>query len=106
MATASAAIRTQVAGLVVGRAMPARRKAPKTTGTRWNPERLKAIREAVGLSPERLAELLNQTAGLKVSGRKIRRWESHDNAPSVEELASIARVFHVDISRFFSVDDD
>lgn len=81
--------------------MPARSKPP-----RWNPSRLTAIREAVALSPERVAELLNKQLpeGAKISGRKVRRWEAGDYFPNAREIEALCRLFHADVSVFFSVE--
>ena len=80
--------------------MPGRRKL------RWNPARLTSIREAVGLSPESVAELVNkQLKGAKISGRKVRRWEAGTYVPDVKELEALCDVFHADVSIFFSAED-
>lgn len=74
---------------------------------RWNPQRLIALREAAGLSPESVAELLNDhlPKKAKVSGNKVRRWGAGLYVPDARELEVLCAVFNCDIAVFFKTDD-
>ena len=65
-------------------------------GQRWNPAKLKAVRESFGLSPEAFAARIG-----RVSARTIRHWEAGENAPYIKHLEAIADAFNVDLGVFF-----
>src|SRR5262245_42528808 len=65
-------------------------------GQRWNPARLRALRQAFGLSPEGFAERIG-----RVSPTTVRRWESGRHVPLIRQLEAIADAFDIDLSVFF-----
>ena len=65
-------------------------------GQRWNPARLRALRQAFGLSPEAFAARIG-----RVSGSTVRRWESGRHVPLIRQLEAIADAFDVDLAVFF-----
>ena len=102
MATYATTVRAS--GQLLVPTAPMAPRSPKPI--RWNPGRITTIREAASLSPERVAELLNQQLpkGAAISGRKVRRWEAGDYFPNAQEIEALCRVFHADVAVFFSVD--
>jgi transcriptional regulator with XRE-family HTH domain len=81
--------------------MPARR-------FRWNAHRLTVLRQAAGLSPERVAVLVNEhlPKSAKISGNKVRRWAAGLYFPDVRELEALCMVFNCDVGVFFKADND
>jgi transcriptional regulator with XRE-family HTH domain len=65
-------------------------------GQRWNAERLRALRQAFGLSPEAFAERVGA-----VSASTVRRWESGRHVPLIGHLEAIADAFDIDLAVFF-----
>lgn len=65
-------------------------------GQRWNPAKLRALRQAFGLSPEAFAARVG-----RVSGSTVRRWESGRHVPLIRQLEAIADAFDVDLAVFF-----
>lgn len=65
-------------------------------GQRWNPAKLRALRQAFGLSPEAFAERLG-----RVSPTTVRRWESGRHVPLIRQLEAIADAFDIDLAVFF-----
>ena len=65
-------------------------------GQRWNPTKLRALRQAFGLSPEAFAARVG-----RVSGSTVRRWESGRHVPLIRQLEAIADAFDVDLAVFF-----
>ena len=65
-------------------------------GQRWNPAKLRALRQAFGLSPEAFAARIG-----RVSPTTIRRWESGRHVPLIRQLEAIADAFDVDLAVFF-----
>jgi transcriptional regulator with XRE-family HTH domain len=65
-------------------------------GQRWNPAKLRALRQAFGLSPEAFAARIG-----RVSGSTVRRWESGRHVPLIRQLEAIADAFDVDLAVFF-----
>ena len=65
-------------------------------GQRWNPQRLRALRQAFGLSPEAFAERVGS-----VSASTVRRWESGRHVPLIGHLEAIADAFDIDLAVFF-----
>ena len=65
-------------------------------GQRWNPAKLRALRQAFGLSPEAFAARLGH-----VSASTVRRWESGRHVPLIRQLEAIADAFDVDLAVFF-----
>ncbi|MEO8601791.1 MAG: helix-turn-helix transcriptional regulator [bacterium] len=65
-------------------------------GQRWNPQRLRALRQAFGLSPEAFAERVGA-----VSASTVRRWESGRHVPLIGHLEAIADAFDIDLAVFF-----
>ena len=72
----------------------------------WNPQKIRAIREALHLSPERFAAIINEFLAVGVSGRKVRRWEAGGHAPNARELVAICHAFHLEIGTLFSDTDE
>jgi len=66
-------------------------------GQRFNPAKLRALREALGLTPDAFA----QRIGGKVTARSIYRWEAGSNLPSIPTLQMIADAFDIDIGILF-----
>lgn len=67
-----------------------KRKAPSTFG-----ERLKLAREALGLTQERLGEIID------VAERNVRCYEAGTKRPATARLPDIARATHRDVGWFF-----
>lgn len=65
-------------------------------GQRWNPGKLRALRQAFGLSPEAFAARVGRT-----SGSTVRRWESGRHVPLIRQLEAIADAFDIDLAVFF-----
>ena len=65
-------------------------------GQRWNPAKLRALRQAFGLSPEAFAARLG-----RVSPTTVRRWESGRHVPLIRQLETIADAFDIDLAVFF-----
>ena len=65
-------------------------------GQRWNPAKLRALRQAFGLSPEAFAARLG-----RVSASTVRRWESGRHVPLIRQLEAIADAFDIDLAVFF-----
>lgn len=65
-------------------------------GQRWNPDKLRALRLAFGLSPEAFAERVG-----RVSASTVRRWESGRHVPLIRHLEAIADAFDIDLAVFF-----
>ena len=65
-------------------------------GQRWNPAKLRALRQAFGLSPEAFAARLG-----RVSPTTVRRWESGRHVPLIRQLEAIADAFDIDLAVFF-----
>jgi transcriptional regulator with XRE-family HTH domain len=65
-------------------------------GQRWNPAKLRALRQAFGLSPEAFAERLG-----RVSPTTVRRWERGLHVPLIRQLEAIADAFDIDLGVFF-----
>jgi len=69
-------------------------------GQRWNPAKLRALRQAYGLSPEAFAARIG-----RVSPTTIRRWESGRHVPLIRQLEAIADAFDIDLAVFFEPAD-
>ena len=69
-------------------------------GQRWNPAKLRALRQAFGLSPEAFAARLG-----RVSASTVRRWESGQHVPLIRQLEAIADAFDIDLAVFFEPTD-
>src|SRR5215468_139596 len=65
-------------------------------GQRWNPAKLRALRQAFGLSPEAFAARIG-----RVSASTVRRWESGRHVPLIRQLEAIADAFDIDLAVFF-----
>ena len=65
-------------------------------GQRWNPAKLRALRQAFGLSPEAFAARIG-----RVSPTTVRRWESGRHVPLIRQLEAIADAFDIDLAVFF-----
>ena len=65
-------------------------------GQRWNPAKLRALRQAFGLSPEAFASKIG-----RISGSTVRRWESGRHVPLIRQLEAIADACDVDRAVFF-----
>jgi transcriptional regulator with XRE-family HTH domain len=65
-------------------------------GQRWNPAKLRGLRQAFGLSPEAFAERTG-----RVSPTTVRRWESGRHVPLIRQLEAIADAFDIDLTVFF-----
>jgi len=65
-------------------------------GQRWNPQRLRALRQAFGLSPEAFAARVGA-----VSASTVRRWENGRHVPLIGHLEAIADAFDIDLAVFF-----
>ena len=65
-------------------------------GQRWNPAKLRALRQAFGLSPEAFAARLG-----RVSASTVRRWESGRHVPLIRQLEAIADAFDIELAVFF-----
>jgi len=65
-------------------------------GQRWNPTKLRALRQAFGLSPEGFASRVG-----RISASTVRRWESGRHVPLIRQLEAIADAFDVDLAVFF-----
>jgi transcriptional regulator with XRE-family HTH domain len=65
-------------------------------GQRWNPAKLRALRQAFGLSPDAFAARLG-----RVSASTVRRWESGRHVPLIRQLEAIADAFDIDLAVFF-----
>jgi transcriptional regulator with XRE-family HTH domain len=65
-------------------------------GQRWNPAKLRALRQAFGLSPEAFAERVGS-----VSASTVRRWEAGRHVPLIPHLEAIADAFDIDLAVFF-----
>ena len=63
---------------------------------RFNFKRLTALRQRIGLSPQKFA----QRAG--IPPQMVHNWESGDHRPSTASLEVIANTFGVDINYFFT----
>lgn len=63
-------------------------------------ERLRELRQAKGLTHERLAELLN------LNSKQIWRYETNQTDPNGEIVARIARLFEVSTDFLLGVSDD
>ncbi len=78
---------------------------------RFEREKIRELREALGLSPEQFAEHIcraMKAQGEKeavVTGRSIRRWEDGTVVPNARGLEYISRAFGVTVARFF-IDSD
>jgi transcriptional regulator with XRE-family HTH domain len=69
-------------------------------GQRWNPAKLRALRQAFGLSPEAFAARVG-----RVSASTVRRWESGQHVPLIRQLEAIADAFDIDLAVFFEPAD-
>ncbi len=69
-------------------------------GQRWNPTKLRALREGLGLSLDQFAAQIGP-----VTGRTIRRWEAGQHVPYIRHLEAIADAFNVDLGIFFEPRD-
>src|ERR1700675_698784 len=65
-------------------------------GQRWNPAKLRALRQAFGLSPEAFAARVG-----RISASTVRRWESGRHVPLIRQLEAIVDAFDIDMSVFF-----
>jgi transcriptional regulator with XRE-family HTH domain len=65
-------------------------------GQRWNPAKLRALRQAFGLSPETFASRVG-----RISASTVRRWESGRHVPLIRQLEAIADAFDIDLAVFF-----
>jgi transcriptional regulator with XRE-family HTH domain len=65
-------------------------------GQRWNPAKLRALRQAFGLSPEAFADRVG-----RISPTTVRRWESGRHVPLIRQLEAIADAFDIDLAVFF-----
>ena len=65
-------------------------------GQRWNPAKLRALRQAFGLSPEAFAARVG-----RISASTVRRWESGRHVPLIRQLESIVDAFDIDMAVFF-----
>lgn len=68
---------------------------PKPSLTQFTSERLKALREFHGLSPEAFGKRIGR------SPRCIRYWESGTTSPTVRDLEAIATSFGIELGSFF-----
>jgi transcriptional regulator with XRE-family HTH domain len=67
-------------------------------------EKLKQIREALGLSQKEIAERLNERAGVKITDRNISKYERGKSVPYNEIVLAYARLANVEMNQI--VDDD
>jgi len=65
-------------------------------GQRWNPAKLRALRQAFGLSPDAFAARIG-----RVSASTVRRWECGRHVPLIRQLEAIADAFDIDVAVFF-----
>lgn len=65
-------------------------------GQRWNPAKLRALRQAFSLSPEAFAARVG-----RISASTVRRWESGRHVPLIRQLEAIADAFDIDLAVFF-----
>ena len=65
-------------------------------GQRWNPAKLRGLRQAFGLSPEAFAARVG-----RISASTVRRWESGRHVPLIRQLEAIADAFDIDLAVFF-----
>ena len=65
-------------------------------GQRWNPAKLRALRQAFGLSPEAFAARVG-----RISASTVRRWESGRHVQLIRQLEAIVDAFDIDMSVFF-----
>jgi transcriptional regulator with XRE-family HTH domain len=65
----------------------------------WIGKRVRTVREARGMSRERLSELVG------VAWQQLQKYESGDNRVAGGRLADIAKALKCDVSEFFPPDD-
>jgi transcriptional regulator with XRE-family HTH domain len=88
-------------------------------GQRYERGEIRALRESLGMNPDKFAETIRQSLSIrglevddpvfqfsqKLSGMTIRRWEAGETTPSAHGLEAISRAFGVRIERFFADSD-
>ena len=76
-----------------------------TAAMKFDPEKLKAIREAAGFKTPRAAvmQMFKQT-NVDVSDRAWAKWENSESEPGSKNLGALATFFDVSIDAFFSPD--
>ena len=67
-------------------------------------EKLKQIREALGLSQWEMAERLAERAGVKITSKNISKYERDRSVPFIEVVLAYARLANVKMEQI--VDDD
>lgn len=63
-------------------------------------ERIKACRQSVGMSQEKVAELVG------VSRQAVTKWEMNQSAPNTENLFKLAEIFGTTVDMLLDSDDD
>jgi transcriptional regulator with XRE-family HTH domain len=67
-------------------------------------EKLRRIREALGLSQKQMAERLSERAGVKSTYRNVSKYERDKSTPYIEIVLAYARLANVEMNEI--VDDD
>lgn len=63
-------------------------------------KRLAYLRKRERMSQAEVAERLD------VSRQAVSRWESGDSKPSIENLQSLCKLYHMSLDQMFATDDD
>ncbi len=63
---------------------------------RFNLSQIRTLRELSGLSPDEFGSRIGRT------GRSILNWEQDKTSPTLRDLETICREFHVDLSGFLT----
>ncbi len=74
---------------------------------RWAPSNLAKLRGSLHLTQAEFVAIYNREAPHPISLRTYKRWEEqgHRYAPDTHQLASLSRIFHVDLIHLFEPDE-
>jgi transcriptional regulator with XRE-family HTH domain len=67
-------------------------------------EKLKQIRETLGLSQREMAARLNERAGVKTTNKSVSNYEREKNVPFLETVLAYSRLANVNMDQI--LDDD